>query len=110
VTTTDPVDRLEAWEAALGRLQDDLDGVDRALADGADLTARPWTPPAGLGPLPEPLRERAEELLARIGRAAPSCGRRRTSWRVSERDVGRRRAAGAAYHGTAPIEHHDPTA
>jgi hypothetical protein len=110
VTTTDPVDRLEAWEAALGRLQDDLDGVDRALADGADLTARPWTPPAGLGPLPEPLRERAEELLARIGRAGTQLRQAQDELAGQRRDVGRRRAAGAAYHGTAPIEHHDPTA
>jgi hypothetical protein len=46
-----------AWTEALERLEADLRG---ALA-GADAVR--WTPPAGLGPLPEELAERASRLL-----------------------------------------------
>ncbi|GIJ50834.1 hypothetical protein Val02_77200 [Virgisporangium aliadipatigenens] len=55
-----------AWRAALDAMEADVARIER-LARGAqeDDEQEPWTPPAGLGPLPPELKARAEELLAR---------------------------------------------
>lgn len=46
-----------AWTEALERLEADL----RGALDGADAVS--WTPPAGLGPMPDQLRDRAARVL-----------------------------------------------
>lgn len=56
------------WEQALHELELDVAAAERLLAaahlpDVEEVTARRWRPPAGLGPLPAPLRERAQALL-----------------------------------------------
>ncbi|WP_136518492.1 hypothetical protein [Cellulomonas telluris] len=56
------------WEQALRELELDVAAAERLLAaahlpDVDEVTARRWRPPAGLGPLPAPLRERAQALL-----------------------------------------------
>ncbi|WP_056671633.1 hypothetical protein [Angustibacter sp. Root456] len=60
------------WEAALTLLDLDLDAAEALLAAsrggptaGAVEALGSWTPPAGLGRLPESLQERAEAVLAR---------------------------------------------
>jgi hypothetical protein len=56
----------ECWAAALTELELDVDAAERVLTS-AHLPPgrRAWVPPTGLGPLPAPLRDRAEALLAR---------------------------------------------
>lgn len=57
-----------AWEAALAELELDVAAAEAVLALDhiADAPQRSaWTPPAGLGPLPAPLAERARALLDR---------------------------------------------
>ena len=60
------------WEAALAQLDLDLDAAEALLAAapgaagaGAVEALGSWTPPAGIGRLPESLQERAEAVLAR---------------------------------------------
>ncbi|MBF0689193.1 MAG: hypothetical protein IR158_15680 [Cellulomonas sp.] len=60
----------DRWERALDELELDVATAERLLAeahlpDVADVAARRWQPPAGLGPLPAPLQERAQALLER---------------------------------------------
>ena len=50
-------ERLELWAEALERMESELHG---ALAKVDPI---PWRPPAGLGPIPEELQERAARLL-----------------------------------------------
>ncbi|SRR5690606_23533018 len=59
------------WEAALTELELDVSEIEAMLADD-HLPVAPsrWEPPAGLGPLPEPLRERALQLLDRQSEVA----------------------------------------
>jgi hypothetical protein len=58
-----------AWVSALDRLEYDLAAAERLLAEvrlGRDVpSADPWSPPAGLGPLPLDLAPRADAILAR---------------------------------------------
>ncbi len=59
----------EAWTGALDELELDVVSVESLLADehrGRDLpVTNPWSPPAGLGPLPLDLRPRADGILTR---------------------------------------------
>lgn len=65
--TTSDVTWDVAWEAALSALELDVETAEHMLtlrdisADPPD----PWAPPAGLGPLPAALAERAAALLDR---------------------------------------------
>jgi len=62
-----------AWLGVLDDLELRLDNANRAAAthstenptaDAADLAAEsPWEPPAGIGPIPHHLEERARDLL-----------------------------------------------
>lgn len=58
-----------AWISALDGLEADVEAVEAALADDhrrRELpAATPWSPPAGIGPLPLDLRPRADGILAR---------------------------------------------
>jgi hypothetical protein len=62
-------DWRQAWATALGELELDVASTEALLADTQrerDLPiSDPWTPPAGLGPLPLDLRPQADALLAR---------------------------------------------
>lgn len=60
------------WEAALAQLDLDLDAAEALLAATTSASSAvavealgSWTPPAGIGRLPESLHERAEAVLAR---------------------------------------------
>ncbi|MFC0680685.1 hypothetical protein ACFFGH_22875 [Lysobacter korlensis] len=55
-----PDSRLAAWDAALAELERSV-----IAAEAADDDTSPWTPPAGLGPLPGEYRDRALRLAAR---------------------------------------------
>jgi hypothetical protein len=68
----DPVDWTAAWAEALDRLELDVDEAEQMLAHSSvsavEATAageRRWVAPAGFGPLPESLYERAVEVNAR---------------------------------------------
>ncbi|MGN6612427.1 MAG: hypothetical protein ACTHLJ_11680 [Angustibacter sp.] len=73
MTTTQPADCWqEAWEQALAALELDIEDAERILqaARAGHESPMPvglgsWAPPAGLGPLPESLAERAQLVLAR---------------------------------------------
>lgn len=63
-----------SWTAEWGRALHDLEldvehaeALLRALHSGAESAdaPAPWSPPSNLGPLPESLRERAQQVLAR---------------------------------------------
>ena len=59
----------DAWVAALDDLDADVARMEALLADAQrvrDLPLTdPWSPPAGLGPLPLDLRPRADAILTR---------------------------------------------
>jgi hypothetical protein len=66
------VEWQQAWEQALAALELDVVEAERMLraARGGEEAVTPpglgsWAPPAGLGPLPESLAERAQIILAR---------------------------------------------
>ncbi|GAA0917303.1 hypothetical protein [Virgisporangium aurantiacum] len=67
--TPQPENWRSAWVAALDALDADVVLVEELLADAQrvrDLPlSDPWSPPAGLGPLPLDLRPRADAILAR---------------------------------------------
>jgi transposase len=73
------------WEHVLADLSSRVVLAEQALDEGSDLDAallQPWTPPEGLGPLPDHLRERAIAVLAqqaeieqRIGHAMDQLSR-----------------------------------
>lgn len=69
MTAADPA--AAAWSAALDTLERDLDVAAALSAPGflldADRSAPvlDWTPPTGLGPLPESLADRAGRILDR---------------------------------------------
>jgi hypothetical protein len=72
--TTQPAEPgwQQAWEGALAELELDVDAAEAMLAafrTGQDVDVESglgaWTPPSGLCPLPESLRERAEVVLQR---------------------------------------------
>lgn len=56
----------DRWEAALRDIELEVELAESMLA-GAHVPepAQRWTPPASLGPLPAPLRERAQMLVDR---------------------------------------------
>jgi hypothetical protein len=57
---------LDRWSSALAELQLEVDLAEALLAsDHLPPGRRAWVPPTGLGPLPAPLRARAEALLER---------------------------------------------
>jgi hypothetical protein len=62
-------DWRSAWTAVLDELELDVTATDALLADTQrvrDLPiSDPWSPPAGMGPLPLDLRPRADAILAR---------------------------------------------
>jgi hypothetical protein len=63
------------WEAALTELELDVAETEAMLAgDHITLPAGPWVPPSNLGPLPEPLRARAQQLLERQTEVAQRLG------------------------------------
>lgn len=56
-----------AWEAVLTDLATRVELAEHALDEGLELDPlllQPWTPPEGLGPLPQRLRDRAVGVLA----------------------------------------------
>jgi hypothetical protein len=57
------------WVAALDALEADVDAIERMIEEehrSQELPlATPWSPPAGLGPLPLELRPRADHILSR---------------------------------------------
>lgn len=63
-----------AWMAALDALDADVTAIESMLAEEHRLRdlpqADPWSPPAGMGPLPLDLRPRADGILARQASAA----------------------------------------
>ena len=74
-----------AWIAALDELEADVETVEALLVDEhrhRELPASdPWSPPAGLGPLPLELRPRADSILARQLAAAHSLATAMTATR-----------------------------
>jgi hypothetical protein len=63
-----------AWVGALDALDADVTAIEAMLVEEhriRDLPAAdPWSPPAGMGPLPLDLRPRADAILARQTSAA----------------------------------------
>lgn len=57
----EPTDRA-AWLEVLAELEDAVAEAGRPGEPGAE--PAPWTPPVGIGPLPEDLAERARAIVA----------------------------------------------
>ena len=56
-------DALAEWSRVLDELEAAVALMDVGGAEAGGAAARPWRPPAGAGPLPAELRERAERLV-----------------------------------------------
>ena len=99
--TADTSDRrhveVHGWPELLDRLEDDLAILDTMLEQGDVVPPQTWEPPAGLGPLPVPLRDRAEELAGRIEAAQERARERVGELADGLQQVQRRRRAGEAY-------------
>lgn len=61
----DPEASFKAWQVNLDRIELDVMRAERNLERGLLLQTDPWDVPADYGPIPDELRERAEEILAR---------------------------------------------
>lgn len=55
----------EAWQVTLDRLELDVMRTERALASDGDVRTDQWDVPADHGPIPEDLRQRAQDIAAR---------------------------------------------
>jgi hypothetical protein len=89
----------QAWAAALDALELDVAAAEALLADGQrtrDLPAAdPWSPPAGLGPLPLDLRPRADGILTRQLAAATDLVRALATTRRQAAAAGRLETGGS---------------
>ena len=87
------------WSDALDEIVASLDALERAAEQG-ELPADPptWEPPAGLGPLPEELKERAASVLSALQSAIHRAATQRKVLGRELDDLERRRQAGTAYH------------
>lgn len=64
---------VSGWESTLDTLEGDVTALEQQIPVGVDpgmdllsvSSLSDWTPPEGLGPLPEHLRERAVQILQR---------------------------------------------
>jgi hypothetical protein len=68
-------------DATLGRWNALLDELERELADAGARDGAPWHPPAGLGPIPAGLVQRAQELVSAQQRAIAALEEERDSTR-----------------------------
>ncbi|GAB79462.1 hypothetical protein SAMN05421595_0225 [Austwickia chelonae] len=58
---------IAAWEAALTRMEDELDAQEEALRTGQLTEVAAFEPPDSLGPLPAQLADRVNTLIQRTG-------------------------------------------
>ena len=58
----------DAWASALDAIEESVSVSEEILAGNLDVStaSAPWLAPAGLGPLPADMRDRAMALLARV--------------------------------------------
>ncbi|WP_157042063.1 hypothetical protein [Nitriliruptor alkaliphilus] len=89
-----------AWGVVLDQLEGDLDRLEAALDAGDTIDPSPWTPPTGLGPLPDELRERASDVLARLQDLSDEVRDARTASLGEAQRTRQRRDATVAYHAT----------
>jgi hypothetical protein len=82
-------ERTTNWQEALDRLEAHAERAERLLQGLGAPDIEPWTPPAGLGPMPEDFLPRARLLLERqqkLMAAIPSVlADTRNQQRVAER-------------------------
>ena len=88
----------ERWAATLDDLEHQLER-QRAVLDGHDEPEEPggWQPPAGLGPVPAHLRERARRLVIALDDVATRAEDRREEVADELCQLTRRRGAVTAY-------------
>lgn len=86
-------DWRHAWTAALDALEADVAAVEAALTAEHRLRELPvtdrWSPPAGLGPMPLDLADRADAILARQLAAAAALAGAAATTRQHAAMVGR---------------------
>ena len=85
------------WDATLDELQAAVERIEDALDAGRVPTVVPWSPPAGLAPLPAELWQRATSLSWRLAAVEQRTRDRRDALQGELDDLARRRGAGAAY-------------
>lgn len=56
----------DAWEAALTKMEDELDLHEESVRLGNSGVVPPWEPPTDLGPLPPELGDRVTHLVGRV--------------------------------------------
>lgn len=91
-----------AWERELNRLERDVHAASSLLDDDELPPAERWSPPDGLGPLPEQLRPRAEQLLEALQAVSRRAAERREDLGRELDDMHRRRDAARAYIVSGP--------
>ena len=85
------------WVQVLERLESDLAVLDEILDEGEVAPLQTWVPPGDLGAVPADLRERADELRLRLGRAQERAQERLAALAGELHEVHRQRRAGEAY-------------
>lgn len=55
-----------AWDAALTQMENELNAHEAAVRNGDTNPVPEWAPPAGLGPMPPAVADRAHHLIERI--------------------------------------------
>lgn len=92
-----------AWERELNRLERDLVAAGALLDEDQVPPAERWYPPEGIGPLPEELRPRVEQLLERLATVSRRAAQRRDELGTELTELHKRRDAARHYHGTDPF-------
>lgn len=85
--TTAPTTGTRTWEAELTRLEADVAAAEALLTEPSSATAEltasatgdDWAPPSDLGPIPDSLLLRAQEVLERQLRVTESLKRAQTA-------------------------------
>ena len=86
------------WERELNRLERDVDAASSLLDAGEVPPAERWFPPEDMGPLPEQLRPRAEQLLRSLDVVSRRAAERREGLGRELNELHRRRDAAHAYN------------
>lgn len=93
-----------SWPAVLAAMDEDLRRAERALREDGDAPEVSWSPPRGLGPLPEVHAATARELLRRT-RQVQSLAAARLRGLGTELDEVRYRHGAASAYATGAVEH-----
>ncbi|MFU8803559.1 MAG: plasmid pRiA4b ORF-3 family protein, partial [Bradymonadaceae bacterium] len=85
---------VPGYEDILDELQAGVEACEDALDAGEVIAMEPWTPPSGLGALPQRLQRRATSLSWRMAAVEQRARERRDALQGELEEIGKRRGAG----------------